>query len=156
MDLIPSAFFSSLIPSGSFNLTSIVAQPIMHSFTSLLVLGGLAIQAVLSLPDPSRVKEREAELLKRSVDSFIATESPIALADMLCNIGSAGACASGASSGIVVASPDKTNPDCKCLFFDSKEFLTLGRLLYLDSGLCPYVQVHCGYLHQQLLCFPSN
>jgi glucoamylase len=113
MDLVSSALFSSLIPSGSLNLTSLVAQPIMHSFTSLLLVGGLAIQAVLSWPDPSRVKEREAELLKRSVDSFIATESPIALTDLLCNIGSAGACASGASSGIVIASPDKTNPDCK-------------------------------------------
>ncbi|KUJ13234.1 starch-binding glucan 1,4-alpha-glucosidase [Mollisia scopiformis] len=83
----------------------------MYSFASLAAVGSLAIQAVLSLPDPSRVKEREAEFVKRSVDSFIATESPIALADMLCNIGSAGACASGANSGIVVASPDKTNPD---------------------------------------------
>ncbi|PMD45419.1 carbohydrate-binding module family 20 protein [Hyaloscypha variabilis F] len=83
----------------------------MSPLTSLLVLGSLTIQAVFSLPDPSRVKEREAEILKRSVDSFIATESPIALTDMLCNIGSAGACASGADSGIVVASPDKTNPD---------------------------------------------
>lgn len=79
----------------------------MYAFTSLFLVGSLAVQAVLSLPDPSRVKAREAELLKRSVDTFIATESPIALADMLCNIGSAGACASGASSGIVVASPDK-------------------------------------------------
>jgi hypothetical protein len=52
----------------------------MYPFSSLLVMGSLAIQAVLSLPDPSRVKEREAEILKRSVDSFIATESPIALA----------------------------------------------------------------------------
>ncbi|KAH8759677.1 Six-hairpin glycosidase-like protein [Hyaloscypha sp. PMI_1271] len=83
----------------------------MYPLSSLLVMGSLAIQAVLSLPDPSRVKEREAEILKRSVDSFIATESPIALADMLCNIGSSGACASGASSGIVVASPAKVNPN---------------------------------------------
>jgi glucoamylase len=113
MDLIPSSFFSSLIPSDPFNLTSIVIQPIMYSIPSLLVFGTLALQAVLCLSDPSRVKEREAEILKRSVDSFIATESPIALTDMLCNIGSAGACALGADSGIVVASPDKTNPDCK-------------------------------------------
>src|SRR5258708_4999874 len=117
MDLIPAAFFSTFIPiTSAVNITSlasVLVQPIMYSFASLAVVGSLAFQAVLSLPDPSRVKEREAELLKRSVDSFIATESPIALADMLCNIGSAGACASGASSGIVVASPDKTNPDCE-------------------------------------------
>ncbi|CZR52821.1 probable glucoamylase precursor [Phialocephala subalpina] len=115
MDFIPAAFFSTLIPITSAvnitSLTSVLAQPIMYSFASLALVSSLAFQAVLSLPDPSRVKEREAELLKRSVDSFVATESPIALADMLCNIGSAGACASGASSGIVVASPDKTNPD---------------------------------------------
>jgi glucoamylase len=79
----------------------------MYTFTSLLMVGSLAVQAVLSLPDPSRVKEREAELMKRSLDTFIATESPIALTDLLCNIGAAGACASGASSGIVIASPDK-------------------------------------------------
>jgi len=80
MDLVASAFFSSLTPYHSFNLTSVAAHSIMLPFTSLLVLGSLAIQAVLSLPDPSRIKEREAEILKRSVDSFIATESPIALA----------------------------------------------------------------------------
>lgn len=112
MDSLPSVV-SSLIPSScdSFNLTCTLYQPVMYALSSLFVIGSLAVQAVLSLPDPSRVKEREAELLKRSVDTWIATESPIALADMLCNIGSAGACASGASSGIVVASPDKTSPN---------------------------------------------
>lgn len=117
MVLIPAAVFSTLIPiTTCFNVTSlgsILPQPIMHSFASLALVGSLAFQAVLSLPDPSRVKEREAELVKRSVDSFIATESPIALADLLCNIGAAGSCASGAASGIVIASPDKTNPDCE-------------------------------------------
>lgn len=124
MDVVHHTFLSSLIPSSPFNITalgSVIAQPIMYSFTSLAVVGSLAIQAVLSLPDPSRVKEREAALLKRSVDSFIAAESPIALADMLCNIGSAGACASGADSGIVVASPDKTNPDCKNIQAESRD-----------------------------------
>jgi hypothetical protein len=80
MEAMASAFFSSLIPYASFNLTSAAAHSIMYPFSSLLVMGSLAIQAVLSLPDPSRVKEREAEILKRSVDSFVATESPIALA----------------------------------------------------------------------------
>jgi glucoamylase len=114
MDTLPS-LVTSLIPAhcDSFNLTCTLYQPIMYAFTSLFMVGSLAVQAVLSMPDPSRLREREAWLLKRSVDTFIATESPIALAHMLCNIGSAGACASGANSGIVVASPDKTNPDCK-------------------------------------------
>ncbi|KAF4623996.1 hypothetical protein G7Y89_g14180 [Cudoniella acicularis] len=103
-------FISSVNPLSAFNILSPVGL-IMYSFTSFLVVGSFALQTVFSLPDPSRVKEREAGILKRSVDSFIATEGPIALTDMLCNIGSAGACASGASSGIVVASPDRTNPD---------------------------------------------
>ncbi|OBT51822.1 hypothetical protein VE04_06976 [Pseudogymnoascus sp. 24MN13] len=45
------------------------------------------------------------------VDSFIASEGPIAYKGVLSNIGSAGAGASGASAGIVVASPSKTDPD---------------------------------------------
>jgi glucoamylase len=85
----------------------------MYSLSSVLVAGSLAFYSAFAFPSPSRVEEREAELLKRSVDSFIATESPIALTNLLCNIGSAGTCAAGADSGIVIASPDKTNPDCR-------------------------------------------
>lgn len=110
MDALPTTFFSSLISFDRFNLTSFIPPPVMYSFTSVLMVSSLALQAVFA--NPTRVKQREAELLKRSVDSFIATESPIALRDILCNIGSAGACVSGASSGLVIASPDRTNPDC--------------------------------------------
>ncbi|KAL8942854.1 MAG: hypothetical protein Q9211_001217 [Gyalolechia sp. 1 TL-2023] len=46
-----------------------------------------------------------------SLDSFIATESPIALDGVLNNIGSTGSKAMGASTGLVIASPSKTNPD---------------------------------------------
>lgn len=89
------------------NLTS-YAESIMHSLTSLMVLG-TAVQSIFALP--SRVIERD--ILRRDVDSFIATESPVALADLLCNIGADGACAAGAYPGITIASPDKTNPNCK-------------------------------------------
>lgn len=83
----------------------------MHTFAPLLLVGSLALQTIYALPGPSKVEQR-AEILKRSVDSFIATESPIAFRNLLCNIGADGACASGAASGIVVASPDKVSPDC--------------------------------------------
>ncbi|KAL1874165.1 hypothetical protein Plec18167_006100 [Paecilomyces lecythidis] len=43
--------------------------------------------------------------------SFIDTETPIALQGVLNNIGPNGTGASGASAGIVVASPSKSNPD---------------------------------------------
>ncbi|KAF9268731.1 glucoamylase [Marasmius fiardii PR-910] len=46
-----------------------------------------------------------------SVDSFVATESPIAQAGLLANIGPSGSKASGAKAGIVIASPSNSNPD---------------------------------------------
>ena len=115
MDFPYVPFFVSLVPPSNLNIT-LIPYPAMNSFTSLFVVISLALQTVLSLPGLSKaVQEREAELLRHSVDSFIATESPIALADLLCNIGSAGSCATGASPGIVIASPDRTNPNCNNL-----------------------------------------
>jgi len=46
-----------------------------------------------------------------TVDSYIATESPIAKAGILANVGPNGSKDQGAVSGIVIASPSKTNPD---------------------------------------------
>ncbi|KAK7690218.1 hypothetical protein QCA50_006870 [Cerrena zonata] len=46
-----------------------------------------------------------------TVDSYISTESPIAKAGLLANIGGAGSKAAGAGAGVVIASPSKTNPD---------------------------------------------
>lgn len=105
---------SHLNSSNSSSLTASFAlvEPVMHAFSSLLLLGTFVFQSVLGRPDATRVR-REGEILKRSVDSFVATESPIALSRLLCNIGSSGCYASGASSGVVVASPSKNNPDCK-------------------------------------------
>lgn len=87
------------------------SQPAMNAFASLLVLGTFALQTVLGRPDASRVRG-QAEFLKRSVDSFVATESPIAQSRLLCNIGPNGCSDLGASSGVVIASPSENNPDC--------------------------------------------
>lgn len=46
-----------------------------------------------------------------SLDSWLATESSVALQGVLNNIGASGSKVSGAKSGIVVASPSKSNPD---------------------------------------------
>ncbi|KAI1639377.1 Six-hairpin glycosidase-like protein [Biscogniauxia mediterranea] len=82
----------------------------MHGFTSLFLLGSYAFQAVLGRPSVSRLR-REGEILKRDVDDFISTEEPIALEQLLCNIGSAGCNAGGVPDGIVLASPSTSNPD---------------------------------------------
>ncbi|EGN98505.1 glycoside hydrolase family 15 protein [Serpula lacrymans var. lacrymans S7.3] len=46
-----------------------------------------------------------------TVDSYISTESPIAQAGLLANIGPDGSKSSGAYPGVVIASPSTTNPD---------------------------------------------
>lgn len=61
----------------------------------------------LAAPAPSLLEARAAG----SLTSWLASESPIALQGVLNNIGVSGSKASGARSGIVVASPSKSNPD---------------------------------------------
>ncbi|KAG8160129.1 hypothetical protein KVR01_009665 [Diaporthe batatas] len=90
--------------------SSSLVQPIMTGLTSLLLLGTYALQAVLGRPDAGFVRSN-GEVIKRSVDSFVATESPIALSRLLCNIGANGCYTSGVASGAVIASPSKANPD---------------------------------------------
>ncbi|KZT09226.1 carbohydrate-binding module family 20 protein [Laetiporus sulphureus 93-53] len=46
-----------------------------------------------------------------SIGSYITTESPIAEAGVLANIGASGSLSDGAYSGIVIASPSTVNPD---------------------------------------------
>ncbi|POS75945.1 glycosyl hydrolase family 15 [Diaporthe helianthi] len=90
--------------------SSSLVQPIMTGLASLLLLGNYAFQAVLGRPDAGMVRTN-GEVIKRSVDSFVATESPIALSRLLCNIGADGCYASGVASGAVIASPSRANPD---------------------------------------------
>ncbi|KAK0651308.1 glycoside hydrolase family 15 protein [Cercophora newfieldiana] len=82
----------------------------MHALSSLLLLGAYATQAVFGRPEDLHAR-REAAIIKRSVDSFIQTQTPISWERLLCNIGSDGCRAQGAASGVVVASPSKSNPD---------------------------------------------
>ena len=81
-------------------------QPCM----ALALVGGLVIQLCSAFPAERLHLGMSAT---GSLDSFIATESPIALQGVLNNIGSSGSKVAGASSGIVVASPSTANPDCK-------------------------------------------
>ncbi|KAI0412087.1 family 15 glycosyl hydrolase [Xylaria grammica] len=102
------------VQNGTSALLSISAsqliQPIMYGFTSLLLLGSCAFQSVLGRPDVSRAR-RDGVLLQRAVNDFIATEEQIAIDQLLCNIGSGGCHSQGVSSGLVIASPSKSEPD---------------------------------------------
>ncbi|KAG9235112.1 glycoside hydrolase family 15 protein [Amylocarpus encephaloides] len=83
----------------------------MPSLTSLLAVGSLALQTALCLPGLNTFPDHNVKILKRSVDTFVATESPIALNHILCNIGASGACVPGAGSGFVIAGPGQDNPN---------------------------------------------
>lgn len=48
-----------------------------------------------------------------SVDSFIRTQADVSIRGVLANIGTDGSKAQGVPAGIVVASPSRSNPDCK-------------------------------------------
>ncbi|KAL2017274.1 hypothetical protein VTK56DRAFT_2343 [Thermocarpiscus australiensis] len=83
----------------------------MQALSSLFLVGAWAVQAVFGHPDAALRAKREGEILKRSVDSFIETETPIAWRRLLCNIGPSGCAAQGAAAGAVIASPSKADPD---------------------------------------------
>lgn len=107
----------------------------MYSLGSILLLGTCVINAVTGFPGGQFPHERD--ILKRDVDSFISSEKPIALTKLLCNIGSAGCAVSGAGSGLVIASPSKSSPDCEwtltgvTILTDKLDFYTWTR----DSAL---------------------
>lgn len=68
----------------------------------------LLLTSAFSLPSPGGVELRATG----SLSSWLASESSYALQGVLRNVGANGADASGADSGIVVASPSTSNPDC--------------------------------------------
>lgn len=88
-----------------------LVQPAMHALSSLALFGAYVVQAVFGRPDVAA--RTHADILKRDIDSFIATERPYALTRLLCNIGPDGCAVPGVPAGVVVASPSKHDPDCK-------------------------------------------
>ncbi|RHZ44433.1 glycoside hydrolase family 15 protein [Aspergillus thermomutatus] len=73
--------------------------------TSSLVLVSLIAGTTLASPAPFQFKRQS------DINSFITTETTIAKQGVWDNIGADGALVSGASAGVVVASPSKENPD---------------------------------------------
>ncbi|KLO91422.1 putative glucan 1,4-alpha-glucosidase [Fusarium fujikuroi] len=97
------------VSSVSINSTASLIQPIMYFVSSAFLLGSFALQSVLGRPafdERSLVQERQS-----SVDSFIKSESSVAIEQLLCNIGSDGCNSKNVATGIVIASPDTQDPD---------------------------------------------
>lgn len=77
----------------------------------------LVVLALVGLAAARPAEPEKIQLQARitgSLSSYIATESPIALQGVLDNIGPDGAKVPGAGSGLVIASPSTSNPDCQC------------------------------------------
>lgn len=107
MDLAASHSASALSLNVSSHASFI--PPIMHVLSTAVLLGSVAVQKVLGRPGSSGT----SDITKRAVTDFINTETPIALNNLICNVGPDGCRAYGTSIGAVVASPSTTDPDCK-------------------------------------------
>jgi glucoamylase len=75
----------------------------------------------------------DLESRQATIDSFISTQAGVSINGVLANIGGGGNKAPGVSAGIVVASPSRSNPDCKHPDYPGDEWnLTTNRLVHLD------------------------
>lgn len=79
----------------------------MRFLSTLPVLLG----AAFALPSPEKIQERATG----SLASWLSSENTVALQGVLNNIGASGSKASGASAGVVIASPSKSDPNCERL-----------------------------------------
>jgi glucoamylase len=73
---------------------------ILRVLPAALLLGGVQSTPV------------DQEKRQTSIDSFVKSQIAVSIKGVLANIGTDGSKAQGASAGIVVASPSRTNPDC--------------------------------------------
>lgn len=90
---------------------SLMSVSKMTRFSSLLCALAFG-QSALAAP---HLFDRAASAL----DSWLATETTTALNGILDNIGSSGAYAASAKSGVVIASPSTSSPDCKSIYLYS-------------------------------------
>ncbi|KAH6610201.1 glucoamylase [Trichoderma cornu-damae] len=106
MDLAGSHSATALSLNVSSPASSFI-PPIMHVLSTAVLLGSVAVQKVLGRPGSNGL----SDVTRRSVDSFISTETPIALNNLICNVGPDGCRAYGTSAGTVIASPSTIDPD---------------------------------------------
>ncbi|KAL2886186.1 glycosyl hydrolase family 15 [Ceratocystis lukuohia] len=109
-------FFSSETlsqPDSSSALASFssLQDSLLYPLSSTMVFSKTAVAATAWLMAATGAVANPVSWKRADIDSFVTTQRPIALTKLLCNIGSSGCAASGASPGIVVASPSKSDPD---------------------------------------------
>lgn len=82
-----------------------VSKALIRLFGAIVLF---STTSALKVPTSAPVDKRQ---LSSTVSSWVTTESPIAKAGLLANIGPDGAKDGGAKSGVVIASPSTSNPD---------------------------------------------
>lgn len=77
----------------------------------------------------------DLESRQTTIDAFIKAQTTISINGVLANIGGGGSKAPGVPAGIVVASPSRSNPDCKWLMYTLciSTILISHRLVHLDT-----------------------
>ena len=101
---------------------------------ALRTVGKLALAVSLWLQSCSGLPANGVRLDNRApgfLESFIASESPIALQGVLDNIGDTGSKAPGARPGITIASPSTSNPNCM-LLIPRRLILTFPAIYFLN------------------------
>lgn len=104
----------------------------MKTSLSIVSLGGIAIQSMWLFPSGNYAQQRVVNTASQGLESFIATERSVAMQRLLCNVGNGG-CVNGADQGVVVASPDKEDPNCVynafglCMAHKCTDFYTWSR-----------------------------
>lgn len=81
----------------------------MHTKLLAAVVEALLVGSALAIPTGTISKRQN------DTDDFIEKQRPISLKGVLANIGPDGSGAEGAAAGIVVASPSKSEPDCRSI-----------------------------------------
>lgn len=98
---------------------------------NLAILGSLLAKPVLSAPHTAR---------QSSLESYLEAQEPISIQGVIDNIGGFGTKVDGASEGVVVASPSKSDPDCMfpvCVNIVTPCVLMfLYRLRHMDTRCC--------------------
>lgn len=82
----------------------------MHQIIRAGIISALLLIRSLSAVSAELMVKKDLDL-----QEFIDSEFMVTLNGVLANIGPSGVRVPGAESGIVVASPSRANPDCKCI-----------------------------------------
>lgn len=77
------------------------------------VLRALPAALLLVGVQASPIAQAQGERKPSTVDSFVKSQAEISIKGVLDNIGTDGSKAQGAAAGIVIASPSRSDPDCK-------------------------------------------